>query len=162
PGVLHGCEGCAVRRGDVSDTALDRSGGEAGDRHEESPAGELSDIAESDSTPVEIGSEGEPRASPEEQQHNCLYDDAEGCRAAECCDHLRRPVVDCGLGLPEDRAECEEADDRDDVVDDRSPREGAKDAARVEGFAEQSVEPVEEDLRETPVCEGGSQCVLVC
>ena len=39
------------------------------------------------------------------------------------------------------------------VVDDRRPRERSVDAAGVEGFADEGVQPVEEHLRQTPIGE---------
>jgi hypothetical protein len=60
-------------------------------------------------------------------------------------------------GVAEHNDEDHNAGDGDEVVEHRRPRERPEDPARVEHFAEQAVDGVEQHLRQTPVGESGGE-----
>ena len=145
-----------VLSGEGGDAALYDPGELGHEDHAEGPAGGAAGGAEADPLPAEVGAESESGAAPEHQQDERLGGDTEGRAAGEQRDLVRCPgrgIAIRRVGLEQCHEEHERCD-HDDVVEHRRPGEGAEDPSGVEDLAEQAVQRVEEDLRQTPIGEG--------
>ena len=76
----------------------------------------------------------------------------EGGRARQNGDHVACPggSVSC-VRAREQGAKDDKPGHRDDIVERWSPREGAKDLASVQDFAQEAIERVKQDLGKTPI-----------